>query len=298
MAGLNDGEPDTGSRVAQALLDGQVPELSGLPLTPLLTTGSDNTLYRLGSDLVVRLPRFRDAARRLDHELNWLPRLRGLPVATPQIEHTGTPHEVYPFRWAVLRWIDGHDAWATRDRAGWYGPALGHDLADVIRHLHAMETADAPTREPGERGGPLRALDERVHWWLDQAGTLLDATAVHRIWANCLEGASEDVATVLLHGDLIPGNLLVADGRLTAILDWGGVGAGDSAQDLTPAWAVLDPAGADAFRTDLGVDDATWLRARGFALEQAIGCVVTYTPRHHALAAVMQRTLNRLLAHW
>lgn len=111
-----------------------------------------------------------------------------------------------------------------------------------------------------------------------------------------MEGADDDVQPVLLHGDLIPGNLLVADGRLTSILDWGGLGAGDPAQDLDPAWAVLDEAGAVALREDLGVDGATWLRARGFALEQALGGVVHYTPNRHPLGAVMQRTLDRLLS--
>ena len=94
----------------------------------------------------------------------------------------------------------------------------------------------------------------------------------------------------------IPGNLLVAAGRLTAVLDWGGLGAGDPAQDLDPAWSVLDTAGAAAFRQDLDVDEASWLRACGFALEQAIGGVIYYTPRRHSLGEVMQRTLQRLLS--
>ncbi|WP_157720569.1 phosphotransferase [Friedmanniella luteola] len=116
-----------------------------------------------------------------------------------------------------------------------------------------------------------------------------------RLWDQCREGAA-DVDPVLLHGDLIPGNVLVAGGRLRAVLDWGGLGAGDPAQDLDPAWAVLDEDGAAAFRDGLDVDDASWLRARGFALEQAVGGVISYVPRRHPLGAVMQRTLGRLLS--
>ncbi len=295
MTRLHDDEPDIGPGIVRTLLRHQVPDLAGLLLRPLSNTGSDNALYRLGTELVVRLPRFADAARRLDLELDWLPRLRGFPVAIPDLVHVGTPHELYPFGWAVLRWIDGVDAWEARDRNGWYGSDLGHNLAAVVQHLRATPAADAPVRQPGERGGPIGALDDRVRWWLDRADGLVDVRAVSQLWDRCLDGAADHVVPVLLHGDLIPGNLLVANGRLTSVLDWGGLGAGDPAQDLAPAWSVLDPTGAAAFREALDVDEASWLRACGFALEQAIGGVIYYTPRHHPLGEVMQRTLERLL---
>jgi aminoglycoside phosphotransferase (APT) family kinase protein len=293
---LHDHEPDTSPGTVRTLLRRQVPELADLPLQPLSNTGSDNALYRLGAELVVRLPRFGDAARRLGVELDWLPRLRGLPAAIPEVVHAGSPHELYPFDWAVLGWLDGVDAWEARQQDGWFGSDLGHDLAAVVQHLRRTAVADAPLREPGERGGPLRSLDDRVHGWLSQSGGLVDVRAVLRLWEQCLEGEDDGVDPVLLHGDLIPGNLLVGSGRLTAVLDWGGLGAGDPAQDLDPAWAVLDEAGAAAIREDLDVDEASWLRARGFALEQAIGGVIYYTARRHPLALVMQRTLDRLLS--
>jgi aminoglycoside phosphotransferase (APT) family kinase protein len=292
---VHDDEPVIDGDTVRALLQEQAPGLCGLSLEPLSGTGSDNALYRLGPEFVVRLPRFPDAARRLGVELHWLPRLTDLPVAVPEVVHAGTPEDLYPFRWAVLRWLDGVDAWDARERHGWFGAELGHDLASVVRHLRRTPAADAPARQPGERGGPLRLLDDRLRLWLDQAAGLVDVGAVRQLWEQCLEGAA-DPDPVLLHGDLIPGNLLVAGGRLTAVLDWGGLGVGDPAQDLDPAWAVLDERGAAALRDDLDVDDATWLRARGFALEQAIGAVVYYTPRRHPLGAVMQRTLDRLLS--
>ena len=293
---LHDDEPDTSPEIVRALLQHQVPEMAGLPLSAVSNTGSDNALYRLGTEYVVRLPRFPDAAGRLGIELDWLPRLTDLPAAVPEVVHVGNPHEHYPFGWAVLRWLDGIDAWDARQQEGWFGSDLGHDLAAVVRRLRRTAAGDAPVREPGERGGPLRPLADRVHWWLDQADGLVDVPAVLRLWDQCMEGADDGVELVLAHGDLIPGNLLVAEGRLTAVLDWGGLGAADPAQDLDPAWAVLDETGAAAFREDLDVDEASWLRARGFALEQAIGGVIYYTPRRHPLGWVMQRTLERLLS--
>lgn len=293
---LHDDEPDTSPQVVRALLQAQIPELAALSLDRLRNTGSDNSLYRLGGHFVVRLPRIAGAAARLDVELSWLPRLATLPVAVPEIVHAGVALGAYPYRWSVLRWLDGVDAWDVRHHERWFGPRLGNDLAAVVAHLRAMAIEDAPLRRPGERGGPLRALDERVRWWLVRANGLVDARAVTRLWEECLEGAADDVTPVLVHGDLIPGNLLMADGRLTAVLDWGAFGAGDPAQDLNPTWSVLDTVGAAAFREALDVDESSWLRARGFALEQAIGGVIYYTPRQHSLAEVMQRTLDRLLA--
>ncbi len=293
---LHDDEPDISPKIVRTLLRQQVPELAGLPLNPLSNTGSDNAMYRLGTGLVIRLPRFPDAASRLGIELKWLPRLSGLPVAIPEVAHAGASHELYPFEWAVLRWLDGTDAWDARHHDGWFGSALGRDLAAVVRQLRRTAIADAPVREPGERGGPLRALDDRVRWWLDRSSGLVDERAVLRLWEKCLEGADDGIEPVLVHGDLIPGNLLVAGGQLTAVLDWGGLGAGDPAQDLDPAWSVLDRAGAAALRDGLDDDEASWLRACGFALEQAIGGVIYYTPRRHSLGTVMRRTLERLLS--
>lgn len=188
------------------------------------------------------------------------------------------------------------DAWEARHRVGWFGAGLGHDLAAVVQRMRGTSIPDAPSRQPGERGGPLRALDDRVHRWLDRADGLVDERAVLRLWDRCLEAAADEAQPVLLHGDLIPGNLLLSAGRLTAVIDWGGLGVGDPAQDLDPLWSVLDEAGARAFSGDLEVDEASWLRACGFALEQAIGGVIYYTPRQHSLGAVMQRTLDRLLS--
>ncbi|HEY5821339.1 MAG TPA: aminoglycoside phosphotransferase family protein [Propionibacteriaceae bacterium] len=294
---LHDDEPDTGPEVVRQLLRDQCPNLAGLPLEPLSNTGTDNALYRLGESLVARLPRIPGAARSLASEIDWLPRLQSqLSVGTPELVHAGEPGADYPYPWAVLSWLSGADAWATRDHDGWFGADLARDLATAVLELRAVPVGDAPRREPGSRGGPLAALDERVHWWLDGAHGFVDVAAVTRLWDQCLEADVDAGHPVLLHGDLIPGNLLVDRGRLTAVIDWGGIGAGDPAQDLDPAWSVLDRSGAATFRDALAVDSQTWLRARGFALEHAIGAVIYYTPRRHPLADVMRRSLDRLLA--
>ena len=296
-ARLHDDEPDTSVGVVRTLLDNQMPRLAGLPLKRLSSTGTDNALYRLGTSFVVRLPRLVGAARGLTAEIQWLPRLQThLSVAVPDLVLAGHPSAAYHYPWAVLGWLDGIDAWAARRHEGWFGSQLGCDLAETVLELRAIPIDNAPPREPGTRGGPLSALDDRVRWWLNQANGLIDVRAVTRIWEQCLESAAYDAQPTLLHGDLIPGNLLIDHGRLAAVIDWGGIGAGDPAQDLNPAWSVLDPHGAAAFREVIGVDTQTWMRARGFVLEQAIGGIIYYTSRQHPLADVMRRSLDRLLA--
>jgi aminoglycoside phosphotransferase (APT) family kinase protein len=293
---LHDEEPDTGISVVLSLLRSQVPRLAALPLGRLSSTGTDNAMYRLGSFFVVRLPRIMGAARGLTAEIDWLPRLRGrLSVTVPELVHAGEPTDAYPYPWAVLGWLDGTDAWAARHQEAWFGAGLGHDLANTVLELRATPIDNAPIRQPGTRGGPLSALDDRVRWWLDQAHGLIDVPAVTRIWDQCLESADYAAEPTLMHGDLIPGNLLIDRGRLAGVIDWGGIGAGDPAQDLSPAWSVLDSDGAAAFRKLLEVDSQTWMRARGFVLEQSIGGVIYYTPRQHPLADVMRRSLSRLL---
>ena len=158
---IHDDEPDTGPDVVRRLLADELPELSHLPLTALASSGSDNALHRLGPDLVVRLPRSEAASVSLGREVEWLPRLADLAVAVPEVVHVGKAGPDYPYWWAVLRWIDGHDAWETRDSES-FGVPLGLDLADLVRDLRSKPVTGARLREPGDRGGPLVALEDSV----------------------------------------------------------------------------------------------------------------------------------------
>ena len=207
-----------------------------------------------------------------------------------------------------VRVVGGLALWGPRSvgaglaRAGLTGPQglrLAEELAQRVparwEWPRAAYEGALPTRGPGRRGGGLAALTDDVQEWLAEADGLVDVDAVRGSWQESLAAADWDGRTVLSHGDLIPGNLLVQGDRLSAVIDWGGAGAGDPALDLIPAWDVLDGQAAARFREAVAAEDDSWLRARGYSLQQAVAGVVDYTPRRHPLADVMRRALEAIL---
>ncbi len=302
---IHDDEADTSERQVGSLLIDQCPELSGLPISYLRTSGTDNAMWRIhvrdGRDLVVRLPRTARAGESMENELALLPSLakRSLHVATPTVRCAGLPSESFPHRWAVLDWIDGDDAWNCRLDAAANTDDLACDVARTVRAIGRQEHLPAPPRPDGDRGGPLGPLLARLEQWLDDpdlsADQLLDTAAIRRIAAQSAEVADDAIELGFTHGDLIPGNLLIKNRRLAGVIDWGGAAYADPAQDLAPAWAVLDSRARRIFRDEVEADDAAWLRGRAFALEQAVGAILYYQPRKHPLADVMARTLHQIL---
>lgn len=314
---IHDDEPDTSERVVRALLAAECPKWAQARLEYLRSSGTDNAMWRIrlgrdvgggagaDRDVVVRLPRRPQAAAGVLQEIAVLQQIEtstiGSMVATPRVRHVGQPHECFAHHWSVLDWIDGTDAWTLRGSLdGQPIGKLAHDLAEAVVAIRQLSTHMVGEREPGSRGGPLVALLERLDGWLDNAAwnapALLDVDGVKRLAAQAREVVDEPVDQGFVHGDLIAGNLLVDSGRLRAIIDWGGAGRGDTAQDLAPAWSVLTSAERPAFRESVGVNDAAWIRGRTFELEHAVGGVLYYVPKRHPLGDVMTRTLDRLLA--
>jgi aminoglycoside phosphotransferase (APT) family kinase protein len=306
---IHDDEPDTSEPVARELLAAECPQWAQSPLVYLKTSGTDNAMWRVRldnePDLVLRLPRRPQAAAGVLQELAVLQQIEtatvGSIVATPRVRHVGHPHERFLHNWSVLEWIDGTDAWtsrATLDRQPLF--RLADDLARAVMAIQELSTHRVRQRAPGSRGGPLGPLLIQLDDWLDSpqwhARDLFDVDAVKRLADEAREIVDEPVEEGFVHGDLIPGNLLVAGDRLSAIIDWGGAGRGDTAQDLAPAWSVLNEAERPAFRESVGADDAAWIRGRTFELEHAVGGVLYYVPKQHPLGDVMARTLQRLLA--
>lgn len=263
-------ELEIDARLVRRLLAMQFPEWAERPLEPVTPRGTDNRLFRLGDDLVVRLPCRPQTVKTLEKERAWLPKLAPhLPLEVPVPIAVGRPGEGYPGTWSVYRWLDGENA----IDAPIEDPARAAlDLAAFIGALQRIDTSDGP--RPGEsnslRGAPLEALDAEFR-------ARKGADRVIAEWEAALEAPSWDRPPVWVHGDLDARNLLVRDGRLSGVVDFGCLGVGDPACDVAAAWKVLPPEARDHFRTALAVDDATWTRARGWVLYQAVGALSYYS---------------------
>ncbi len=286
-------EIETDIALVRRLLAGQLPQWADLPIAAVGSYGTDHDIYHLGDHLAVRLPRIRWATQQAAKEAEWLPRLAPhLPLGVPVPVAMAGPAEGYPFDWSVYEWLPGEDA--SSGIADLSQAAA--DLAAFVRALRRVETAGAPRRPPHARGGPLPEADEHVRRSIAELGDRIDGAASLRSWQESLDAPAWDGPEVWVHGDLLPGNLLVVDGRLSAVIDFGGLNVGDPACDLQPAWNVFAGGSRERFRAELDVDEAMWLRGRGWALSQAVVALPYYWNTNPGIVRQASRALANVLA--
>lgn len=281
--------------VVRRLLDEQFPCWASLPLRRLPPTGTDNQLFRLGEKLLVRMPRIHWAAESAAWEHRWLAALSAyLPLAVPAPVAMGEPGQDYPWRWTVVPWIEGeHPTAQTIDPEQW-----AVSLAAFVRVCRDIPGLDGPAKSKG-RGGPLATQDEWVRTWAERADSaVLDRDAVLAVWTQALEAPAWKGEPAWFHGDLHEGNLLVRDSRLAAVIDWGAAGRGDPAVELNAMWGYLPETVSRLYCDEAGLDEAAYLRGRGFALAPAISGFTYYrhsNPRMSQQALVtVQRLINTL----
>ncbi len=280
------------------LLAAQFPQWADLPIEPVSSAGTDNALYRLGDDMVVRLPRIHWATGQVDKEHRWLPRLaRHLPLAIPVPLAKGTPGEGYPWQWSVYRWLEGETA--TLERIA--DPRqLAIDLAQFITALRDIDTAgQLPAGSlRSYRGEPLACRDEETRVAIAACDGLLDVELVTEVWEAHLQIPAWSGPPVWIHGDIQPGNLLATQGRLSAVIDFGTLAIGDPAVDQIVAWNLLPADSRDTFRESLAVDNATWARGRGWALSIGLVALPYYQSTNPVLAGVSRRAIDEVLADY
>ena len=268
--------------LVRALVDRAHPGFAALPLRRLESSGSSNALFRLGDDLLVRLPRQSGGSAAIDKEATWLPVIApSLPVAVPEIVAVGEPGFGYPERWSLVRWLDGSVP-SVPDAGAFSEPPrreLARDLAEVVAAIREIDVPPDAQAEPAlhwYRGDPLATRDaptrDAIAACRAIGGLTLDLDEVSRVWRDAMRLPDAHFASSprWYHGDLFAENLLVRDGRLTAILDFGGLGIGDPTIDLIVAWEVLDDAARQVFREAIRVGESSWLRARAWALSIAL----------------------------
>lgn len=282
--------------LVRSLLREQHDDLADLPLTDV-GEGWDNRLFRLGEDLAVRLPRRAIAAALIEREQRWLPHLGPrLPLPIPVPQRAGRPGRGFPWPWSVTQWFDGQSALVSPpDNLSTAAAALGA----FVRALHHPAPADAP-HNPW-RSVPLAARSSVFMNHLGRLDGLVDRTAAVTLWEHALAAPSWSGSPVWIHGDLHLGNLLVQDGRLSAVIDFGDVAAGDPATDLSVMWMLLPasvrPILCESARSEFDpIDDHTLLRARGWAL--ALGLAYLADSRDDdAMGALGLATVKAALAN-
>ncbi|MFI8826856.1 aminoglycoside phosphotransferase family protein [Streptomyces sp. NPDC053431] len=282
--------------LVRRLVDAQFPRWAGLPVREVVSAGTDNAMFRLGDALVVRLPKADWAAGQAEKEQRWLPRIApGLPLAVPVPVAAGVPGQGYGHAWSVYEWLDGRDAYAA-------------PVADLAHAAVALGRFGAELRAVDATGGPRSFRGGPVTSWEDGAMSValrdlgddgtLDGELATAAWESVLWLPQWEGEPVWVHADLLPGNLLTRDGRLSAVIDFGGLGVGDPAVDAMPAWTLFTPETRPLFREAARVDDATWARGRGWALCWGIVTEHYYRGRNPVLAAVAHRTWREALAEY
>ena len=287
---MHPGQLSVTPETVRGLVDDQFPQWRDLPVRALPSQGTVNALFRLGDALLARFPLVpRDDIREwLAAEAHAARKLHGRTrFATPEPVAIGEPGPGYPLPWSVQTWVPG--TVATPDG---HTEAFAHDLAEFIHGVRAIDTRGRRFAGDG-RGGHLPDHDGWMETCFKHSEGLLDVDRLRRLWAELRELPRED-DDVMTHGDLIPGNLLVAQGRLTGVIDVGGLGPADPALDLVAAWHLLDPEPREAFRADLGSSELEWARGAAWAFEQAMGLVWYYADSNPAMSRTGRRTLERI----
>ncbi|MEU4834294.1 aminoglycoside phosphotransferase family protein [Streptosporangium sp. NPDC023615] len=260
---------DISADLVRALVSGQFPRWGHLPVEPVPRQGWDNRTFRLGDRLSVRLPSAEGYVASVEKEERCLPLLAGhLPLPVPEPVATGRPAAGYPFPWSVRNWIDGDtvEGAADVDRA-----ELARDLGGFLTALRRAPAGRGPAagRHSFFRGCHPSVYGDQVEESLVRLGDAVDAAACRAVWASALTSAWP-LPPVWFHGDVAAGNLLVAEGRLGAVIDFGTCGVGDPACDLVMAWTYFAGDERKIFREAAGLPDDAWRRARGWALWKAL----------------------------
>jgi aminoglycoside phosphotransferase (APT) family kinase protein len=283
------------AELVRRLIAAQFPQWSGLPVRPVELDGWDNCTYRLGDQLTVRLPTATGYVPAVAKENEWLPRLApGLPVPIPRVLAVGSPGEGYPFPWSVRGWLPGE----TADRAQIDDlTRFAVAVAEFLRALQKQDTNGGPLggEHSWYRGAAPAYYDDETRRCLAALRERVDTDRALAVWEAAL-AAEWRGDPVWFHGDVAAGNLLVVNGELSAVIDFGTCGVGDPACDLVLAWTMLSGASREAFREAVGHDDGAWARARGWALWKSL-LVISETIDHQPeQAAANARVLNAVIA--
>jgi aminoglycoside phosphotransferase (APT) family kinase protein len=288
---LHDDELAVDVQLVRQLVEQSLPHYAGLRIQSLMSSGSSNALFHLGNALLVRMPRQPGGSTTIEKEARWLPVIaQELTTAVPEVVAVGQPAFGYPEKWAVTKWLDGQVPEVPWGVDSGSSHRVAHGLAQLVAEFRQMEVPPSANDDPtlsSYRGGRLADMDREFRQSVDQCRPIadlgLDLDHALNVWDDAL--AAEQATAPLrswYHGDLLAENLLIRNGELAAVLDFGGLAVGDPSVDLIVAWEVLDPQGRQTFKDAISVDDAAWARGMGWALLIAM---ITFPYYWHTMPA-------------
>ena len=295
---MHESELDIDEAAVGRLVARQFPYLSHAEVRAVDSSGTDNALFRVGDELVARIPRVEWASPQIEKEQRWLPLLAPrLSLSIPVPVALGHPDQEVPWRWSLYRWLDGVNptliSLAEPDTAA-------RSVARFIRELEAIDATSGPT--PGEsgsdRGTKLMHRIDAVAGALAECEGLIDTVLARLVWLEALAAPEWAQPGVWIHGDIQPGNLLMVDGSIAAVIDWGCLGVGDPAVDLLVAWNLFSGKSRETFRKAIDVDEATWARGRGWAISVGLIALPYYFHTNPALAEQSRQVINAVIADY
>lgn len=289
---MHENELEIDENLVYTLLKHQCPEWANLPLKQILSSGTDNTLFRLGSEYIVRLPRIDWAAESIDKEYIWVPKISQflqVPISKPIFK--GHPDKTYPYSWLLTKWNKGRNPHFEKENEY---ELLAKDLAYFLNELHQIKLADGPS---SRRGIPLKEVDNETKQALSELIEEINTPCLTSLWNQLMNVPYWNQDPVWVHGDFLPGNILVQDhNRLSAVIDFSDLGVGDPACDLVIGWSLLNSHSRQIFRENLeNINDSTWERGKGWALSIALIMLPYYKNTNPALASLARRIIKNVI---
>jgi len=286
-------ETNINSNIVCSLLKEQFPEWLNLSLKLIKSQGTDNVMYQLGDDKVIRLPRTYGSALSLQKECDWLPKLAPkLPIPVPVPIARGIPSTYYPHPWAICQFLEGSNP-CIENRLD-----LQQASKDMAHFIDMMQKIPVKSGPECRRGLPLDSRAQETRDAIQNVTEMYDAKLLNEIWDSMLAVPSWHGSPVWIHGDLHAGNLLAKNNLITAVLDFGSAGVGDPACDLMVAWTLLDTDSRKQFQEIIQYDDATWQRGRGWAFTMGLVAYPYYKETDPLLASIAKRALDEVVTEF
>ena len=282
--------------LVKKLISEQFPEYAHLPIKSVRKQGHDNRTYRLGNDMLVRMPSAEYYALKVPKEQELLPLLKPyLSVDIPVPIKMGNPSHDYPFNFSIYKWLDGTSAnfLKLNDKAL---ESIAIELAKFLKELHGITGIDGPSpgKNNGWGGDHVSVYDEGARKQISELSEIIDEYKAMELWEQACK-TKRNKTPVWIHGDFAFGNFLIKDGKLSGVIDFGGMAIGDPAGDLVIAWTFLKGKSREIFKQAMDLDSDTWIRSRGWALWKATFDLCQIKNKNSAEALIQKRVIQEVL---